>query len=453
VLKLLDRGPPPIKQLQHRTKRGGMKLVVTLVVLGGLVAAGVVFGQPYLFPGDWDEATAPYAEAVEEVRGFEFVEPLAITAEPTAQFAGRLQTQLAPTSPEELAEWRALGLANGVVDDATLSQQLTGWQDSVYSTDDGQVYQDIGVAGAELEAELVRTMAAASLDQEFGWSADQTERTLDAAAATSGEVISQAREVQADSEFSGEVDAVPTDQVGALPPLIGYRLLAPYVFADFTTEQTDNPLLGLGRLGPGPLGDDVPVVAGAPSMLDGDVVVDSPVAKDRSFWFLVFDGFLDGPTAFVASESIVENSLTHAVRGTTACVYATFSGGGVEQTDTLRSALVDWTAAAPAEFASAFTPLPDGSLQLSSCDPGVGFAGPVRSGVAAELLAWRAVELATHEAVTAAGGDDTVFANVWGLIGASNAPLEVSALPAGTSPSDIAGAARDAVAVLYGPAD
>ncbi len=444
---------PLITQPQHRKKRGGLKLVVTLVVLGGLVGAGVVFGQPYLFPGDFDDATAPYAEAVEAVRGVDFVEPMVITAEPTAQFTGRLQTQLASTSPEELAEWRALGLANGVVDDDTLAEQLAGWQDSLYSTDDGLVYHDIGVAGAELDAELVQTMAAVSLDQEFGWSADQTGRTLDAAAATSAEVISQAREVQAGSEFTGEVDSVPTDQVGALPPVIGYRLLAPHVFADFTTNQTPNPLLGLGPLGPGPLGHAVPVVAGAPSMLDGDVVVDSPAARDRSFWFLVFGGFLDGPTAFAASEAIVENSLTHAVRGTTACVYSTFSGGGVEQTDILRSALVAWTEAAPAEFTSAFTPLPDGSLQLSSCDPGVGFTGSVRSGVAAELMAWRAVELATYEAVTVGGGDDSVFANVWGLIGASNAPLEVSALSAGTSPSDIARAARDAVATLYGPAD
>ncbi len=443
---------PPTKQPQRRKKGGGLKLVVTLVVLGGLVAAGVVFGQPYLFPVDADGETALYAEAVEAARGVDFVEPPSITAEPTAQFASRLQTQLAPTTPDELAEWRALGLANGVIDDATLAQQLTGWQVSLYSAEDGQVYRELGVAGAELDAGLVRTMAAASLDQEFRWSSDQTGRTLDAAAATSGEVIGQAREVQARSEFAGVVDSVPTDQVGALPPVIGYRLLAPHVFAEFTTKQTPNPLVGLGPLGPGPLGDDVPVVSGAPSMVDGDVVVDSPVAKDRSFWFLVFDGFLDGPAAFAASEAIVENSLTHATRGTTACVHATFSGGGVEQTDTLRSALVAWTGAAPAEFASAFTALPDGSLQLSSCDPGVGYTGSVRSGAAAELLAWRAVELATYEAVMAGGGSDTEFANAWGLIGASNAPLEVSALPAGTSPGDIAQAARDAVSALYGSA-
>ena len=76
-----------------------MKLFVTLVVLGGLVAAGVVFGQPYLFPSDWDDATAPYAETVESVRGAEFVEPLTVAPEPSTEFASRLSAQVAATSP------------------------------------------------------------------------------------------------------------------------------------------------------------------------------------------------------------------------------------------------------------------------------------------------------------------------------------------------------------------
>jgi len=96
--------------------------------------------------------------------------------------------------------------------------------------------------------------------------------------------------------------------------------------------------------------------------------------------------------------------------------------------------------------------LPDGSLQLTSCDPGVGFTAAVRAGVAAELVAWRAVELATFEAVTASGGGATEFSNAWSLIGASSAPLDVAALPPGTPPSDIANTAREAVAVLYSSA-
>ena len=223
--------PTRKRQPGRRKTRGGLKLFATLVVLGGLVAAGVVFGQPYLFPGAWDDATAPYAQAVETSRGVDFVEPLAVVAEASAQFATRLQTHLAPVSPDELAQWRALGLVNGVVDESTLAAQLTGWQDVVYSTTDGQVYHDLGVSGAELDAQLVEALSAASLDQEFGWSVEQPQRTLDAAAATSAEVLRQARAVQQSSTFATPIPSVLAEVAGALPAVIGYRTLAPHVFA------------------------------------------------------------------------------------------------------------------------------------------------------------------------------------------------------------------------------
>ena len=243
--------------------------------------------------------------------------------------------------------------------------------------------------------------------------------------------------------------ATTTAQVAALPPVIGYRVLAPQVFAEFAGTTDPNPLLGLGAVGPGPLGVDVPVAAGPPTMLDGDTFVDTAAAHDRSFWFLAFGGFLNGPTALSASEAIVENTLTNAVRGATDCVYATFSGSGVEQTETLRSALTTWVAAAPLEFGSSFTTLADGSLQLTSCDPGVGFAGVVRPGVVAELVAYRSLELATKLAVASRGGGDPEFTFMWNLIVDSNMPSEVAALAAVAPPSDIAAAAIGAVEALY----
>ena len=183
--------PPPVRQPGRRKKRGGLKLVVTLLVLIALVAGGLVLGRSYLFPGDWDDATAPYAETVVAATGVEFAEPLSIVAEPTTDFATRLQVQFATVPPDQLARWRALGLASGVVDDATIAQQLTGWQDAVYSTIDGQVYHDAGAVGPALDPQLTQEMAAASLDQQFGWSVEQPRRTLDAAAATSAEVLQQ----------------------------------------------------------------------------------------------------------------------------------------------------------------------------------------------------------------------------------------------------------------------
>ncbi len=440
----------PSRQPRRRKKGRGLKLFATLVVLGGVAAAGVVFGQSYLFPSDWDDAVAPYAQAVEASRGVDFSESLSIVAEPSATFAVRLQTQLAPVSRQELAQWRALGLVSGVVDESTLAAQLSGWQDVLYSTTDGQVYHHVTVAGAELDAQLVEALAAASLDQEFGWSVGQPQRTLDAAAAASAEVLRQARQIRTNSTFGAVAGPAPTTaQVAALPPVIGYRVLAPQVFAEFAGTTDPNPLLGLGPVGPGPLGAVGPVAAVPPTMLDGDTSVDTPVARDRSFWFLVFGGFLDGPTALAASEAIVENALTLAVRGATDCVYATFSGSGVEQTETLRSALNAWVAVAPREFDSSFKTLADGSLQLTSCDPGVGFVGAVRPGVVADLVAYRSLELATRDAVASRGGGDPEFAFMWSLIVDSSMPSELAAVASLAPPSEIATSAASAVEALF----
>jgi len=437
----------------RRGKHRASKLLVTLVVLGGLVAAAVVFGEPYLFPSDWNAATEPYAEAVEESRGVEFVEPLTISGEPSVDFTDRMRREVAGDVADQLPSWRALGLAVGDLDDQTLAERLAGWQDALYAASDGQVYHDQGAAGPDLDAQLTRAMAAASLDQEFRWSSDQPQRSLDAAAATSAEVLAQSRRIQIASTYDAELATVAPASVDELPAIVGYRMLAPRVFAEFVAPESSepNPLDGLDTAGPGRFGSDTPTPAVEPNLIQGDVLTTSPVAMDRSFWFLVFGSFLDAPTAFAASEAVVENSITGAVRGETPCVYATFSGTAVQSTDTLRSALQAWSNDAPAEFASSFSVLPDGSLQLSSCDPGAAFASPVRPGVVRELVAWRAAELATYDAVTAAGGSDADVDGVWGLIGASDVPLSVAALPASTSPAEIAAAARTQVATVYTP--
>ena len=196
----------------------------------------------------------------------------------------------------------------------------------------------------------------------------------------------------------------------------------------------------------------MPVAAVGPTLIGTDALVGSPRSLDRSFWFLVFAGFLDSRSAYQASESVVENSLATADRAGTQCVYATFSGGDVVQTATLRAALEGWLAAAPIEFASSFSVLADGTLQLVSCDPGVGFENPNRLGVARELVGWRTAELATLEAVRTASGTEADAAAAWAAVEASNVGVDLGALPGDTPPAESAAAARAAVAAVLTPA-
>jgi hypothetical protein len=227
------------------------------------------------------------------------------------------------------------------------------------------------------------------------------------------------------------------------------------VFAEFDASiepgGRSNPLAGLGSTGPGILGRDETVVATEATMLDGDTASTPPVAKDRSFWFLVFGAYLDSRTAFAASEAVVESALTGATRGATQCVSATFSGSAIEQNETLRTALTSWAALAPAEMGSSFQVLPDGTLQLVSCDPGVGFVNAARPDLARELLSWRAAELATMEAVRVGGGGEAELVEAWAFVQASPVALDLMALPASASPAEMATAARNAVNALFTP--
>jgi hypothetical protein len=444
----------PTARPSRRRKRRTLKLVATLLVLAGLVAAGVVFGRPYLLPGDWDEATQPYADAVETARGVEFVEPLSVIAEPTPTYTDRMSAELTGAWSQDQAMWRALGLMRGPATEATVAETLSGWQDAVYSSVDGQVYRDEAVAGPQSDAQITEAMATASLDQEFGWSTEQPSRTLDDAAQTGAEVIRQGREVLASSPFAVEVEPVEPAALTFVPPVLGYRVLAPAVFAEFENgaADTENALSGIGTGGPGPMASEVPVVASNPTMTGTDVVVGSPRAMDRSFWYLVFAGFLDPRTSYDASEAIVENSVTMAERGATQCAYATFSGGDTEQTATLRTALEAWSTAASATLSSTFSVLADGALQIVGCDPGVGFDTPTRLGAARELVGWRIAELATIEAVAAAQGTATDLDAAWSIVEASDVPVQLAALPPETTPQDAAAQARSAVGALVTPA-
>ncbi len=438
-------------QRHRRKSRRGLKLVLTLVVLGGLVAAGIVFGRPYLSPSDWDATTEPYAEAVEAVRGVEYAEAITVSAEPTPDYTVRLVGELAPDWTGDEAMWRALGLLNGAATQSNVAELLVGWQDAHYSTTDGQVYQDAGVTGPQAEAATTEAMSAASLDQQYGWSRDQPRRTTDDQVLTLAEVLRQARTIVAASPFAVAADRVEPGVLAFVPPLLGYRALAPASFAEFGTASPDpqNALSSIGMAGPGPLTSEALVPAPGPTMVGSDAQVSSPRAVDRSFWYLVFAGYLDSRTAYQASEAVVESAISMADRAGTACVYATFAGGGVEGTATLRSALEAWSAAAPVEFGASVSVLPDGTLQMVSCDPGAGFENASRLGVARELVVWRSAELATIDAVD---GTELDLATTWAFVEASEVALDLIALPADTPPDDMAAAARDRVAAVLGPA-
>ncbi|MGI9645216.1 MAG: hypothetical protein ACR2O6_07905, partial [Ilumatobacteraceae bacterium] len=440
--------PPQSLKGQRKGSGNLVAVVLTLFLVGGLVAAAIVYGRPYLFPDEWDETAKPYAESVENVRGAQFVEPVSITPEAPALYDTRASLQLTGDWEAELPLWRSLGLANGRVDQSTVDQLLDGWTRVLYSQSDGQIYHDGSLVGPSLDAHLTRAMAAAAIDQEFGWSTSQTLRSLDDAALVEAHVLQQSDFIQQASDFPAPIVDRDPAPLFFLPPVLGYQLVAPSMYAEllpsFDLETASaNPLEGLTTGGPGPLASVPPVLANAAVVAEGDLIIEQPVAMDTSFWFLVLAGYLEAPQAWAASNAIVENSLAVVDRSGQACAVATFSGGDAAQVDTLRFALETWSVTAPAELGATTSVLPDGTIQFTSCDPGVGFENGSRLGAAHELIGYRLGEIATVVSFeTAPPGEAAAAVAAYKVSGVGDG---LAALPFNTTPVDAAAAARAAV--------
>jgi hypothetical protein len=445
--------PKRARPTKRRVRRS-LRLLVVLVTLAGITGAAVVYGRPYLFPDGWEPNAKPAAMAVEDIVGAEFVEPVAVTAEPSAIFTTRATDQLLAGWKPQLATWRALGLASGDPTDEVLASLLDGWEPALYSTTDGQIYHDQSVVGSKLDAELTQAMATALLDQRYGWAIGQNRRTLDDAALVGAEVLAQSRGTQRATEFNTELEPGLTAPLAYLPAVLSYEVLAPAMYAELLApvgSGEPNPLAVLDGVGVGPLPSETLANASAPALVDGDVISSEATSMDRSFWYLVLAGYLDAPTAYTASEAIVESSLTVVQRSGTTCAYATFSGGDLIQTATLRTALESWAGAVPAAFTSAFSVLADGGLQVVSCDPGAQEPGSARIGVARELVGWRSAEIATIVGVENAGAGEAEIALALERLAATDVAARLAASSLELSPSESADAARTAVVTVVTP--
>ncbi|MEO1058062.1 MAG: hypothetical protein AAFY28_14215, partial [Actinomycetota bacterium] len=442
--------PPTVAPRRRRRGRGLVALLFILLVLGGIVAAAVIVGRPMLFPeSEWDGQVEPYAEAIEEVRSTTFVEPVEVVAEPATVFATRVNTEQLGDWESELPVWRSLGLANGAVTVAAVDELLEGGAPAAYASTDGRVYYADDAAGAELDAALTAALVGAALDQEVRWSADQATRTLDGRSLVEAAVLAEQERVRAQTAFSAPLTPRDPARLAFLPPVLGYRSMAPTVFAELLPADASVDAAAMERYA---AVGDIAVSASNDAILPAGVTADGAASSpDQSFWYLVLAAYVDAPTAAAASEAIVESSLVTATTDGVLCTYSTFSGGAVQATTNLRGALDAWVAAAPPAFNAAVTVHDDGTLQLRSCDPGAGFENGARFGTASELVGLRAAELATFAGAVDAGGSDADVAAALDRLATTGIGTELAGLAPDTASADLAAAAEAAVVDVITP--
>lgn len=432
---------------KRRKKRSGgvARAGFFLLIVAALVAAGIVFGRPYLFPEAWDSNALEYAEPIEAARNADFAEPVVLTAQVTAIHRALVNEQLLGDPAPSLPMWRALGLAGpDSTDNATLESLISDQAPVLYSTADGQVYYDQSYDRSDRSALITQAMAVAALDQDFGFSLGTDARSLDDAVLTQAHVNQQAAIIQLNTPNRTAVVNPDMAALAFLPPVLDYRLTAPTVFAELLAPVNDlapNPLAGLAPgAGPGP----IPTVSVDQITSTSDVVGDAPigaaVVTDRAFWYMSFASHLDPATAYEMSNSLQGAGVQMMQNGDRTCAVSTFTTSTPAAAASLKANLDVWAAAAVALDATVVS-LPDSSVRVRSCDPGAGFVSFAKFGVARQLMAWRAAELAVTNLVAAQGGSAADLAAAFDVISTTPSVIALAEMPAGTAPTELANAA------------
>ena len=387
-------------------------MVVTFLVLGGIIAAAVVFGRPILFPDEWSAEARPYGEAVESSLGIEFEErPDIFRIQTDAHRRGMLE-RFGGEWQDDLPLWRSLALAGGDIDAETLEDLLADWQPAFYDPDDQSIVVD--EAATDADAHITTAMAVAALDQRLDWNTRRDAAGLELRVLIEAQVRALARQASSATAFGEADDARPLAVASFLPPVLAYRIHGPLAFGDLVPGAVAAPeaIAPMSLLGAAP-----------PAQLDDGDVLDTTHANDRAFWYLVFASYVDARRAYDTSNGLSLATLTTAQRGDDTCTYATFSGAAPVETAALAQVLDDWVVAAPAQMSATVRTRDDGVLQLRTCDPGAGFVNGSRFGVARELVRWRLVELAARERALVLGTDANAAIAEARLSGAGEALL------------------------------
>jgi hypothetical protein len=427
--------PAPAESRQKRQKSnggGGIALFFTLFVLVGVIVGAVVFGRPYLFPDDWDPDAKPYGEAVESVRGVDIAEPLLIDRQASATYNVLMADHLLGEWEADLPMWRSLALANGPIDATGLRSLVTDWTPAYYSPETSQVIANSDLLPGAVDGAVTEAMALAAIDQETGWTAQVDTASLETRALIEAVALAESQNVSRSTSFGAAIHPERRIDVAAfLPPMLEYRINAPQTFVEFAESGVSNSagtsLLALSR---------------EPELAATDTVTTSQQQMDRAFWYMVFAAYNPPADAYAATNALVQSSLATADRSGVQCTYATFSGTDVAGTEQLANVLQAWVLTAPVELAATSSVLADGSQQLSSCDPGAGFASGARFGVGREIARWRTVEFAAIENVDRRAGTAADRGLAVEQVRATQAALPIVALPFDTPYVEFARLAR-----------
>ncbi len=397
---------------QRQGKMFGRTLLVLLGV-GGLIAAALMFGRPYLYPTEWDAALTPIVDQIQTERGREFDHTVGLVEQPAAEYAatvGRLAFDDAWL--DDVPMWRALGMASGEPTIDSVGAALAPRRLAVYDPDADRIYllADSGVAAdADLRVALERAFAVqhdtvATVDDQVvtGFTGVSSRQQLATAAVHDHLVAGSVADSVADSAAEPVADAespaaVPADTTAAasppspLPLPLEYELtavehLGPGLIAraglDRTTTSFETSLsdeLGAAL-------DDLAVSTAAGTLQPGDRSLAPPISLGNDDWSLVWGARLPEASVDHLVDVVVADSYRTIDRAGVICVVGVFETAVPSDAAFVLSRMQSWVAGGPADSQASATAVGDTRVQFSSCDPGAEAATPPIAGAADALV-------------------------------------------------------------------
>jgi hypothetical protein len=352
----------------RRGKLFGRSLL-SLIVLGGLVAAALLFGRSYLFPTEWDPALTPLVDEIQSARDAEFDDTLPLVERSSSEYAPLVTAHvLGADWNTRLPEWRALGLASGDGAVADVQARISMLYPAFFDpeSDTIVVSADRSVDAREPALRLALESALAS---QLG---DGDEATIPPLGLTGLESMEGTARRAFDAAAAGLVASAPdalTDLSG-VPLPVAYQLRA--------TDSVGAALLdGVAAARPG---DPLPASAarlddGATPALGGlrqpgDQQVLEPVALGPDDWALIWGTRLSPSMASQMADSLTADSYSVVNRSGVTCFIAVFQTSTEATGASLLADLTAWASGAGAGTQAAASQLGPNRVQVEACDPG-----------------------------------------------------------------------------------
>jgi hypothetical protein len=391
------------------------RTLLAFMVIGGLIAAALVFGRTYLFPAEWDAALTPTVDLIQEEAGAEFDHPVSLVMQSPAEYEQTIvRLTIGSDWLNRVPEWRALGLATGEPSVSSVGAELARLQPAVFDAEADTIFH---LSSADsLDAALRFALQEAFVDQNGSGS----KAPFAAAATTSFAGLSEFDSIvdgAVDSyllsmlptavtpDVADLVDGSETSELGPNEPVTS-GLPIPIAYEVAARQQLGGSILAAAQINAGslqyggPYPDQLAGILAENSgstaggvLLPGDVPLADRVGLGNDDWSLAWSSRLSAPSVERLVNVVVADSYRPLDRGGRTCFVAVFRVASESDNGLVLAAMRNWVASSPSAAQAATSLLTPTLVQLAACDPGPEAATTLDQPSVAALLVRQVVRL------------------------------------------------------------